>query len=168
MAKVRKRTVIKKALQSFVTYSVAVGGALSQIDIPDGDLSDNALITLGVSTLAAVLRAVNNVRKTRKAPPRAVPGVDYRNITVALIVAGLTLGGCITTTAPDGTVTTSVDTVALSTAWDRYEAMERRQTDLERERETATGPRLEAIRKELEVIGPQVRDLAEVLGVPVR
>jgi len=165
MAKVRKRTVVKKALQSFVTYSVAVGGALSQIDIPDGDLSDKALITLGVSTLAAVLRAVNNVRKTRASAPRAVPGVDYRNITAVLIVAGLTLGGCITTTAPDGTVTTSVDTVALSTAWDRYEAMDRRKTDLEREQEQASAVRRVEIADELRRLEPELDRLAVWLGI---
>lgn len=151
--KVRKRTVIKKALQSFVTYSVAVGGALSQIDIPDGDLSDKALITLGVSTLAAVLRAVNNVRKTRAATPRGVPSVDYSKITAVLIVAGIALAGCVTTTAPDGSTVVSVDSRTLDTAWRIYEATLERKQELQRQRDAAQAAdraRLDAALAELE------------------
>lgn len=153
MARVRKRTVIKKALQSFVTYSVAVGGALSQIDIPDGDLSDKALITLGVSTLAAVLRAVNNVRKTRTAGPRGVPSVDYSKITAVLLVAGIALAGCVTTTAPDGSTVVSVDSRTLDTAWRIYEATLERKQELQQQRDAAAAAdraRLDAALAELE------------------
>lgn len=153
MAKVRKRTVIKKALQSFVSYSVAVGGALSQIDIPDGDLSDKALITLGVSTLAAVLRAVNNVRKTRNAAPRSVPAVDYSKITAVLLVSVAALAGCVTTTAPDGSTVVSVDSRTLDTAWRIYEATLERKQRLQAERDAAQAAdraRLDAALAELE------------------
>ena len=156
MAKVRKRIVAKKALQSFVMYSVAVGVALSQIEIPDGDLSDKALITLGVSTLAAVLRAVNNVRKTRQAPSRPAPYVDYRNLTVLLIMAGL-VSGCVTTTAPDGSTVVSVDSRTLETAWSIYEAtLERKQT-LQAERDAAQAADRARIERELRALEPELQ-----------
>lgn len=157
MAKVRKRTVIKKALQSFVTYSVAVGGALSQIDIPDGDLSDKALITLGVSTLAAVLRAVNNVRKTRQAPSRHAPYVDYRNLTVLLIMTAL-VAGCVTTTAPDGSTVVSVDSRTLETAWSIYEATLERKQQLQAERDAAQAADRARLEAELRALEPKLQD----------
>lgn len=166
MARVRKRITLKKAAQSFLLYGVAVGGALSQIDIPEGDLTDKALITLGVSTLAAVLRAVNNVRKTRKAPARPAQYVDYRNLTVALIVPlSLSLAGCVTTTAPDGTVTQSVDHVALETAWARYERLERQQAELERESRAADAAERARLEAELRRLAPDLADAARRLGL---
>jgi len=166
MAKVRKRTTAKKAFQSFLMYSVAVGGALTQVEIPEGDMSDKALLTVGVGVLAAVIRAVNNVRKTRKAPARPATYPNYRNLTAALLMAlSLGLAGCVATQGTDGSWTVEVDRSALDDAWDRYEAMERRQTDLEREREQASPERAKAITRELEALDPEVRELAEVLGV---
>lgn len=167
MAKVRKRTTAKKALQTFATYAVAIGTAMTQVEIPDGDLSDKALITVGLSTLFAVARAINNVRKRRKAPEEtAQPYIDYGKLTAAFLVAlSLGLAGCVATQAKDGTWRIEVDQSALDAQWDRYEAMERRQTDLEREREQASPERVKAITRELEALEPEVRELAEVLGV---
>lgn len=169
MAKVDKRKTAKKAAQTFIKYAAVVGGVLSQVEIPDGDLSDKVLITLGLSTALSIIRAVNNVRKRRKAPETAeqpLPYIDYKNITAALLV-GLSLGlaGCVATQAKDGTWTLQVDQSALEAQWDRYEGMERRQTDLEREREQASPERVKAITRELEALEPEVRELAEVLGV---
>jgi len=166
MAKVRKRTTAKKAAQTFIKYAAVVGGVLSQVEIPEGDLSDKVLITLGLSTALSIIRAVNNVRKTRKAPARPATYPNYRNLTAALLVAlSLGLAGCVATQGTDGSWTVEVDRSALDDAWDRYEAMERRQTDLEREREQASPERVKAITRELEALEPEVRELAEVLGV---
>lgn len=165
--KIRKRIVAKKALQTFVMYSVAVGGALTQVEIPEGDLTDKALLTLGVGVLAAVFRAVNNVRKTRKAEPRPAAYVNYKNLALFAVLLSLGLSGCITTTAPDGTVTQAVDTVALSTAWDRYERQQARRDGLEAERERAPVVRRVEIDSELVGLDRELRALAERLGVAV-
>lgn len=157
MARVRKRTTAKKAFQTFLMYSVAVGGALTQVEIPEGDLSDKAAITLGVSALAAVLRAVNNVRKTRKAPTRPAPYLDYSKLTV-LIALSLALAGCVTTTAPDGTVTQSLD---LSTAWAVYERYEA----LEAERAEAAPSERARLEAELRRLEPEMEDAARRLGL---
>lgn len=164
MAKVKKRITARKAAQTFMMYAVAVGSALATVEIPEGELTDKAALTLGVATIAAVLRAVNNVRKTRRAPTR-VNYVDYNRLTVVALV-GLTaaLAGCVTTTAPDGTVTRSVDVDVLSTAWSRYEAMQDRRAELERERQRADAQRRAEIEAELRRLEPEVRRLAEWLG----
>ena len=156
MAKVCRRTTAKKAAQTFLKYAVVVGGVLSQVEIPDGDLSDKALITVGLSTALSILRAINNVRKRRKAPETAEqPYVDYRNITTVLLVAGLAglLAGCVTTTAPDGTVTQSLD---LQTAWEIWERLDRERVKLEREREQADAAERARIDAELRRLEPEL------------
>ncbi len=156
MARVRKRITLKKAAQTFLMYSVAVGGALTQVEIPEGDLTDKALITLGVSTLAAVLRAVNNVRKTRRKPTDTGYGGVYYGGLLACVVA--LAAGCMTTTAPDGTVTQSVD---LTTAWEVYERYEA----LEAERDAADAAGRARLDAELRALEPELREAARRLGI---
>ena len=156
MARVRKRITAKKALQTFVMYGAAVGGALTQVEIPEGDLTDKALITLGISTLAAVIRAVNNVRKTRRKPTdTGYGGVYYGTLGLLLVAA---LAGCVTTTAPDGTTTTQVDLTTAWEVWERYEA-------LERERDAADAADRARIDAELRRLEPELREAARRLGL---
>lgn len=155
MARVRKRITAKKALQTFVMYGAAVGGALTQVEIPDGELSDKALITLGISTLAAVLRAVNNVRKTRRKPTDSGYGGVYYGALLACVLA---MTGCVTTTAPDGTTTTGLD---LSTAWAVYERYEA----LEAERAEAAPSERARLEAELRRLEPELEEAARRLGL---
>lgn len=160
MARVRKRITAKKAAQTFITYAVAVGGALATVDIPAGDLTDKALLTLGVSAVAAVLRAVNNVRKTRKKPQTS-------GYVVAFAIAGLAglLSGCVTTTAPDGTTTTGMDPVALETAWATWERYEARRAALEAAKAEADAAERARIEAEIRRLEPEIARLAERLGL---
>jgi hypothetical protein len=53
----------RKAAVSFGTYAGAIGAALATVDLPEGATGEGAAIALGIGAIAAVARAVNNVRK---------------------------------------------------------------------------------------------------------
>jgi len=164
MAKVDKMRTLRKALLRGAQYAAVAAAAIQTVPVPDTvGIDQKATVVFIIGLIGAIGKGVHNYKKTSG----RAPFLGSRS-GLALLLAGLSVatpGGCVATHGADGGWTVRVDQPALDAAWDRYEAMERRQTDLERERETATGPRLEAIRKELEVIGPQVRELADVLGV---
>lgn len=172
MAKVDGRKTARKALESFVKYSVVVAGALSTVEIPEGELTDAVLLSVGVGAISAVVRAINNVRKTRQAPtPRTVRGWA---VLLGLLTVGLS--GCATVTGPDGMRTTTLDGAALvetlDTAfatWERYEArrklLEEEKARAEAERDAE---RVAIIEQELARLAPKlesalrrVEDLAE-------
>ena len=160
--RVCRRTTAKKAAQTFLKYAVVVGGVLSQVEIPDGDISDKALLTLGVSTAFAILRAVNNVVKTKAKPTTS-------GYVIVLAMAGLaaTLGGCITTQGQDGTQTTQLDPVALETAWATWERYEARRVELERQKREADAEERARLEAELRRLEPEIARLAERLGLAV-
>lgn len=159
-----KRVTARKAAETFIKYAVVVGGALSTVEVPEGHLTDKVLLTVGLSAMAAVIRAINNVHKTNKAVAKAAL-LKSASGYLLLVALSLALAGCVTTTAPDGTVTTSVDSAALSTAWDRYERLQEHRDRLEQERARADLPRRVEIDAELHGLGPEIDALAERLGV---
>jgi len=55
----------KKAAIAFGTYAGAIGAALATVDIPDGDVGSSTAIAIGIGAIAAVAKAVNNVRKNK-------------------------------------------------------------------------------------------------------
>jgi hypothetical protein len=162
--RVCRRTTAKKAAQTFLKYAVVVGGVLSQVELPEGDITDKALLTIGLSTALSIIRAINNVVKTKAKPTTS-------GYVVVLAMAGLaaTLAGCITTTAPDGTTTTQVDGVILETALTRYDRYVERKELLEREERAARAAqdaqRLALIQAELDKLDPEIAALAERLGL---
>ncbi len=119
------------------------------------------------SGVAAASRFIRNRIKHRTVPaPRRPIGTPVLFLLVSLSLGAL-LSGCITTTDRDGTVTTSVDTVALSTAWDRYERMQARHDALEAERGRAPVARRLEIDAELHGLEPELEAAAARLGIPV-
>lgn len=117
------------------------------------------------SGVAAASRFIRNRIKHRTIPaPRGTSRTTFLFILAGLSLGGL-LSGCITTRGQDGTVTTSVDTVALSTAWDRYERLLDRRDRLEAERQRApVATRLE-IDGQLVDVDRELAALAERLGL---
>lgn len=166
MAKVDKWVTARKAAETFLKYAVATGVALSTVELPDGELSDKALVSVGLGAVFAVARAINNVRKRSKVP------VGFRSASGYLLaVAGLAglLAGCITTTSADGTTTTQLDPVALETAWSTWERYEARKALLEREKAAAQAARdaqrVAIIEAELDKLEPKINELADRLGL---
>ena len=156
MAKVNKKLTFKKALQSFATYAVAIGAAMTQVEIPEGDLTDKALITLGLSAVAGVLRAINNVRKrSREQPKPRRAGVNYSNLVILIVMlsASVAVSSCAILEGADGSVTYRIDGPALETAWGIYEDLVDQKAALESQKRTASAAeraQLEAEIRQLE------------------
>jgi hypothetical protein len=168
--KVDKAITLKKGFLRGAQYAAVVIAALNTVPLSeDVGISTQATVAFVIGAIGAVGKAVHNYRKTKDRAPYLGSRSGY-----ALAIAGLSLAasGCITTTAPDGTVTQQVDVDALSTAWARYEEMEIRRAELEAERERAKAERdaaqLEAINREIERLMPEIEQAAEVLGARLR
>jgi hypothetical protein len=82
-----------------------------------------------------------------------------------MLALSLGLAGCITTTAPDGTTTTSMDPVALETAWATWERYEARRVELERQKREADAQERARLEAELRRLEPEIARLAERLGL---
>ena len=160
MARVNKRITFLKAIQSFATYAIAIGAAMTQVEIPQGDLTDKALITLGLSTLAGVLRAVNNVHKRRKVkltPHRAGVNINSLVILGAFLALSAALPGCIMLRGADGSMTYRLDGPALETAWEAYEALVDRKANLEDAKRAARVSERAAIEKEIRALEAEIQ-----------
>lgn len=164
MAKVRLGVTARKALLRGVQYAAVTIAALQTVPVPEGiGVSKQITVSFIIGALGAVAKGIHNYRKISAKPVRYS---GYGLLLAALSMGGL-LSGCITTTAPDGTVTQQVDTVALSTAWDRYERMQARHDALKAERERAPVGRRVEIDAELVGLDRELDALAERLGLPV-
>lgn len=163
MAKVNRWITVRKAAIRGVQYAAVTIAALQTVPVPEGiGVERQVTVSFIIGALGAIAKGIHNYRKISRQPVR------YSGY--ALLVVGLltTLAGCVTTTAPDGTVTQSVDTVALSTAWDRYERLQARRDALEAERARApVATRLE-IDTELHGLDREIDALGERLGVQGR
>lgn len=149
---------------------VQVGVALSQgATLTDAAATGllSAIVTLGAASAAAI-RAWWKNRKKHK-PPRNSGNVPYSGLTMLLVALSLALAGCITTTAPDGTVTQQVDGVLLETMLTRYDRYVARQELLEIEREKARrandAAMMAIVQAELDRLEPEIRALGERLGL---
>lgn len=128
--------------------------------LQSGDVSLGQILTAPQEQIPAVLGAlavgalpaIVNTWKNRDKPGNPFyQAPSYLPVVLALVsLAGL-LSGCITTTAPDGTVTQQVD---VSTAWAIYEAVQAERARIEAERDAADA----ADRARLEM---QLRALSE-------
>lgn len=164
MAKVNKWITFRKAAVRGVQFAAVTIAALQTVPVPEGiGVSKQITVSFIIGALGAVAKGIHNYRKISAKPVRYTSPSGY----VLLVALSLALAGCITTTSPDGTVTTSVDSGALSTVWDRYERLEARQDALEAERERAPVVRRVEIDAELHGLGPEIEALAERLGVVV-
>ncbi len=162
MAKVNKWITARKALLRGAQYAAVTIAALQTVPVPEGiGIERQVTVSFVIGVLGAVAKGIQNYRKISAKPVR------YSGY--GLLLAGLAglLAGCVTTTAPDGTVTQSVDSVALSTAWDRYERQQARRDALEAEREQAPVVRRVEIDSELAGVDRELQALSERLGVAV-
>lgn len=159
--KVNKVITLKKGLLRGAQYAAVVIAALNTVPLTeDVGVSTQATVAFAIGAIGAVGKAIHNYRKTKGRAPYLGSRSGY-----ALLLAGLAvaLSGCITTTAPDGTVTQQVDVDALSTAWERYEAMQSRRAELERERQRADAQRRAEIEAELRALLPELERLGQRL-----
>lgn len=164
MAKVKIRTTLRKALLRGAQYAAVAAAAIQTVPVPDTvGIDQKASVVFIIGLVGAIAKGIHNYKKTSG----RAPFLGTRSGLVLLVAAGLALGGCITTTSPDGTTTTALDPVALSTAWDTWERLEKRKEDLERERAQADAQRQAEIVAELRTLEPELRRLAERLGVAV-
>lgn len=161
--KVDKVITLKKGLLRGAQYAAVVIAALNTVPLTeDVGVSTQATVAFAIGAIGAVGKAIHNYRKTKGRAPYLGSRSGY-----ALLLAGLAvaLSGCITTTAPDGTVTQQVDVDAISTAWERYEAVQARREALEREQATADAARRAEIEAELRRLLPEIqRAWGEVLS----
>lgn len=160
MAKVNKLTTLRKALTRGAQYAAVAAAAIQTVPVPDTvGIDQKATVVFVIGLIGAIAKGIHNYRKISKQPVRYS---GYALLVVGLLAA---LSGCVTTTAPDGTVTTSVDSAALSTAWDRYERLQDRRDRLEAERQRApVATRLE-IDGQLVDVDRELQALAERLGL---
>lgn len=130
----------------------------------------SALITLGAAGAAAV-RAWWRNRKKHKIPVGPAD-INYRGLGgYVLAMVGLAVGlagGCQTVKSTDGTITTSIDPVAIETALTTYERLIDRQALLKEERAKALAAqdaeRVALVEAELEKLQPRLNELAAKLG----
>ncbi len=162
--KVNKIITLKKGLLRGAQYAAVVIAALNTVPLSeDVGVSTQATVAFAIGAIGAVGKAIHNYRKTKGRAPYLGSRSGY-----ALALAGLSLAlvGCITTTAPDGTVTQQVDVDALSSAWARYEEMEARREALEAERDRADAQRRAEIEAEIRALLPEIERAAERLRSP--
>lgn len=131
---------------------------------PWGPDLDGYAVTIAASAVAAVAaagkKALRNIRKHKWIPVVAVLGL------------AVALAGCVTTTAPDGTRTVSVDPGAVAgtvdTAFATWERLESRRALLEAERERARrdrdAERVAIIEAEIARLSPELERAAARLG----
>lgn len=148
-------------------------GHMAGVDIATILANPGEQIPVIVATLlAGAIPVVVNLFKTAKLEgnplkrlkrPSAFPNV-YRGL-LALALPAAMLAGCITTTAPDGTVTTQLDPVALDTAWAAYERLEARKAELKALEAEANARDRARIALELQALEPELRAVARTLGL---
>ena len=131
MAKVNKLRTLRKALVRGVQYAAVAVAALQTVTVPpDVGIGKQATVVFIIGALGAIAKGIQNYRKTANKP------TQYSGYIIAFVGLSLALSGCVTTTLPDGTVTTSVDHGALETMWDRYERLQDRREALEQAPDT--------------------------------
>lgn len=154
MAKVNKFTTLRKALLRGAQYAAVAAAAIQTVPVPDTvGIDQKATVVFVIGIVGAIAKGIHNYRKVSKAPVR------FSGYLLAFAALSLSLSGCITTTAPDGTVTQQVDTVALSTMWDRYERLQARQDALE------AAPPTPDIAVDLARVQAELEALAARLGI---
>lgn len=131
---------------------------------PWGPDLDGYAVTIAASAVAAVAaagkKALRNIRKHRWLP--------------LVVIAGLAvaLAGCATTTAPDGTRTTTLDgqavVGAVDTAFATWDRLEARRRLLEEEKARAEAARdrerVAIVERELARLAPELERAAEAVG----
>ena len=145
-------------------------GHMAGVDIATILANPGEQIPVIVATLlAGVIPVVVNVWKTRRIDgnplkhPPAYPNV-YRGLLALALPAAL-LSACMTTTAPDGSVTTQLDPVALETAWAAYERLEARKAELKALEAEANARDRARIALELQALEPELRAVSRTLGL---
>ena len=127
MAKVNKIRTLRKAISRGAQYAAVAVAALSTVPVPDDvGTSEKAAIVFVIAAVGAVCKGIQNYRKISGRAPH----LGSRSGYVLLLAAGAAVTGCVTTTAPDGTITQRVDADALETMWDRYERLQERRERL--------------------------------------
>lgn len=166
-----KRITLKKAATTGATFLGLFVAGMATVEIPtDPSALDKALPAIGIAVVGAAWRAYRNMAKNTDKPGNPLGGGNVPS-GYLLAIAGLAglLAGCITTTAPDGTQTTQLDPVALETAWATWERLEVRRAALDAERERARreqdAQRLAIVQAEIDKLEPEIRRLAERLGL---
>ncbi len=159
--KVNKLITLRKALSRGLQFALVTTAAIESVPLPDDfGVNQKATVITVLSVIGAVLKAVQNYQKTSGKVPTYPSGH-----ILALAGMAAALGGCVTTTAPDGTVTTSVDHDVLQTALERYDALQARKAALEVEKARADAARQAEIIAALHELEPQIRDAARQIGL---
>lgn len=154
MAKVDKIRTLRKALLRGAQYAAVAATAIQTVPVPDTvGIDQKATVVFIIGLVGAIAKGIHNYKKTSG----RAPFLGTRSGLVLLVMAGLALGGCITTTAPDGSTVVSVDSRTLETAWSIYEAtLERKQT-LQAERDAAQAADRARLDAELRALEPQLQ-----------
>jgi len=163
-----KRITLKKAAQTGATFLGLFLAGMATVEIPaDPSALDKALPAIGIAVAGAAWRAYRNMAKNTDKPGNPLGGGGNVPSGYILAVAGLAglLAGCVTTTAPDGTVTQQLDPVALETAWATWERYEARRAELEAAKAEADAQERARIEAEIRRLEPEIRRLAERLGL---
>lgn len=162
-----KRITLKKAASTGATFLGLFLAGMATVEIPDDPSAlDKALPAIGIAVVGAAWRAYRNMAKNTDKTGNPLGGGNVPSGYLFLL-AGLaaTLGGCVTTTAPDGTQTTQLDPVALETAWATWERYEARRVELERAKREADAEERARLEAELRRLEPEIAALAERLGL---
>ena len=156
--------VLAGATLGTLVGSIAVNALRQTGKAPWTPDMDGYAVTAAAGLLASVFagakKAARNIRKHRWIPVLAIMGLT------------LALSGCVTTTAPDGTRTVSVDPGAVAgtvdTAFASWERLESRRALLEAERERARrdrdAERVAIIEREIARLSPELERAAARLG----
>jgi len=169
-----KRITLRKAATTGATFLGLFVAGMATVEIPDDPSAlDKALPAIGIAVIGAAWRAYNNMRKNPEKPGNPLGGGGNVPSGYLLAVAGLAglLAGCVTTTDSDGNTTTKLDPVVLETARTQYERHVANKKLLEEEKLIAKKKheteRLSLIQAELDKLEPEIRRLAERLGLGV-
>lgn len=167
-------TVGKAATEGGVVLGGATLGALV------GSLVVNSLRTAGKAPWGpdldgyAVTIAATALGSLAAAGKKALRNIKKHRWLSVVAIAGLAVGlsGCVTTTAPDGTRTTTVDgqavVGAVDTAFATWDRLEARRKFLEEEKARAAAARdrerVAIVERELARLAPELERAAEAVG----
>lgn len=125
MAKVDKWISCRKGITRGLQYAAVTIAALQTVPVPEGiGVSKQITVSFVIGVLGAVAKGIHNYRKISAKPMR------YSGYGLLLAALSLAVCGCVTTTAPDGTIVQTLDTQAMTRAYEIF-AKERPRTHVD-------------------------------------
>jgi len=155
MAKVNKWITIRKSLFRGAQCAAVTIAALQTVPVPEGiGVERQVTVSFIIGALGAIAKGIQNYKKT-KARRETLSGY-----ILALVGLSVVLSGCVTTTAPDGTVTTSVDHAALESTWAALERLQAQRDRLETEPQTpVVQVELSEVERQIEAARAKLEDM---------